>query len=269
MPVFEIGSLGEAREGLVYRLTDAQLRSRQRKEDAAFIAEGPKVILSALEAGCQPLSLLMRRKMIEGAGAELIRRCKDAPVYTADDETLAAITGFRLQRAWVLCAMRRPEEKSPEAVLSGARRAAVLENITEPSNVGAIFRCACALGWDAVLLSPSCCDPLHRRSVRVSMGALFRLPWARLAPGEVFPLLRRHGFGTCALALSDSALSPQDPALGGAGRLAVFLGTEDTGLSRETVASCDFAVKIPMARGIDSLNVAAAAAIAFWALRGE
>ena len=269
MPVVEIGSLLEERPGMLYHLTDAQLRSRQHKEEAAFIAEGPKVLHAALDAGCKPLSLLMRRKFIadEGPGAELIRRCGDVPVYTSDDETLAALTGFRLQRAWVLSVMRRPEERTPKAALMGASRVAVLENCTEPSNVGAIFRSACALGWDAVLLSPSCCDPLHRRAVRVSMGSIFRLPWARFAPGEAFPLLRELGFHMAAMALTDEALSPDSPQLKREERLAVFLGTEDTGLSKETIDACNCAVKIPMSRGIDSLNVAAAAAIAFWELR--
>ena len=267
MPIVEIDSLTDGRPGLFYHLTDAQLRSRQRPEEGVLIAEGPKVVRAALDAGLAPLSLLMRRKFIDGLGAEIIRRCGDIPVYTADDETLSALTGFRLQRAWVLSAMRRPEEKTAREVVAGSRRLAVLENITEPSNVGAIFRSACALGMDAVLLSPSCCDPFHRRAVRVCMGSVFRLPWARLAPGEVFPLLREAGFSTAALALSDPCLSVEDPALRDAARLAVFLGTEDTGLSPETIARCDHVVKIPMSRGIDSLNVAAAAAIAFWALR--
>ena len=267
MPIVEIDSLTDGRPRLFYHLTDAQLRSRQRPEEGVLIAEGPKVVRAALDAGLAPLSLLMRRKFIDGLGAEIIRRCGDIPVYTADDETLSALTGFRLQRAWVLSAMRRPEEKTAREVVAGSRRLAVLENITEPSNVGAIFRSACALGMDAVLLSPSCCDPFHRRAVRVCMGSVFRLPWARLAPGEVFPLLREAGFSTAALALSDPCLSVEDPALRDAARLAVFLGTEDTGLSPETIARCDHVVKIPMSRGIDSLNVAAAAAIAFWALR--
>ena len=269
MPIIKIDSLTDKRPGLYYRLTDAQLRSRQNPEEGALIAEGPKVVHAALDAGLTPLSLLIRRKFIGGLGAEIIARCGDIPVYTADDETLSELTGFRLQRAWVLAAMRRPEERAAREAVAGARRVAVLENITEPSNVGAIFRSACALGMDAVLLSPSCCDPYHRRAVRVCMGSVFRLPWARLAPGEAFPLLREAGFTTAALALADPCLSVEDPALREAERLAVFLGTEDTGLSPETIGLCDHVVKIPMSRGIDSLNVAAAASIAFWALRGR
>lgn len=267
MPIVELNSLTEEKPGLLYHMTDAQLRSRQKKEEAAFIAEGPKVVLAAINAGCRPLSLLMRRKFIGGLGEEIIRCCGDIPVYTADDEILSSLTGFRLQRAWVLAAMRRPRETDVKTVLANASRIAVLENITEPSNVGAIFRSACALGMDAVLLSPACCDPLHRRSVRVSMGAVFRLPWARFASGEAFPLLHGAGFMTAALALKESCLQPDDPALQNAEHLAIFLGTEDTGLLPETIASCDYAVKIPMSRGIDSLNVAAAASIAFWEMR--
>ena len=267
MPIIELEDLTQPGAGLFYHLTDAQLRSRQEPEKGMFIAEGPKVVLSALGAGCQPLSLLMRRKMIDTQGAEIIRQCGDAPVYTADDSVLAALTGFKLQRSWVLCAMRRPREKTVEEALQDARRVAVLEGITEPSNVGAIFRSAAALRADAILLSPTCCDPLHRRAVRVCMGAIFQVPWARTGADEAFPLLRRLGFTTLGLALRENCLSLEDPSLPALDRLAVFLGTEDTGLQEETIRQCDKIVKIPMAGGIDSLNVAAAAAVAFWQLR--
>lgn len=267
MPVIEITSLTGPEDGLFYHLTDAQLRSRQEPEKGVFIAEGPKVVLSALDAGLTPLSLLMRRKFITGLGGEIIRRCGDIPVYTADDAVLEDITGFRLQRSWVLCALRRPKSVPAADVLRGARRVAVLEGITEPSNVGAIFRSAAALGADAILLSPDCCDPLHRRAVRVCMGSVFRVPWARTKEGEALSLLRQEGFTTVGLALREDCLTLDDPRLSSVGRLALLLGTEDTGLKEETIRACDYIAKIPMAPGIDSLNVAAASAIAFWQFR--
>ncbi len=267
MPVVELTSLDQPGAGLFYHLTDPQLRSRQEKDKGVFIAEGPKVVLSALDAGCQPLSLLMRRKFVDGLGAEIIRRCGDAPVYTAEDDVLATLTGFRLQRSWVLCAMRRPRERTAEEAIRNARRVAVLEGINEPSNVGAIFRSAAALGADAILLSPTCCDPLHRRAVRVCMGAVFLVPWARTGQDEAFPLLKAAGFRTVGLALRPDCISLDDPRLKKADRLALFLGTEDTGLADSTICQCDHIAMIPMARGIDSLNVAAAAAVAFWELR--
>ena len=267
MPVITIQDLAAPGLGLYYHLTDAQLRSKQEPEKGVFIAEGPKVVLSALAAGYEPLSLLMRKKFIDGLGADIIRRCGDIPVYTAEDELLSTLTGFKLQRSWVLCAMRRKPEKSPEEALLGAHRVAVLEGITEPSNLGAMFRSAAALGADAMLLSPTCCDPLHRRAVRVCMGAVFLVPWARLGEDAGFPLLKAHSFTTVGLALRDDCLTLDDPRLSAQEKLAVYLGTEDTGLTAETIRQCDYIAKIPMARGIDSLNVAAAAAIAFWQLR--
>ena len=266
MPVIELSSLAQPGSGLYYHLTDAQLRSRQEPEKGVFIAEGPKVVRTALLSGCRPLSLLMRRKFIAGPGAELIRLAGDVPVYTADDDVLAELTGFRLQRSWVLCALRRPKPERPEDVLPASGLVAVLEGITEPSNVGAIFRSAAALGARAILLSPDCCDPLHRRAVRVCMGSVFLVPWARTEPGQTLPLLRRAGFTTVGLALRDDCLTLSDPRLRMPERLAVFLGTEDTGLTAETIAGCDYVAKIPMAEGIDSLNVAAASAVAFWEL---
>ena len=266
MGIIELKSVSEPGAEVFFHLTDAQLRSRQRPEEGLFIAEGPKVVHTALDAGLEPVSLLMRRKFIDGLGGEIIARCGDVPVYTGDDGLLAALTGFQLQRSWVLCAMRRPKEKAPEDVLSGARRAALLEGITEPSNVGAIFRSAAALGADAILLSPTCCDPLHRRAVRVCMGAVFTVPWAR-AGEDVIPLLKKEGFQVAGLALRDNCLSLDDPRLPLIPKLALCLGTEDTGLREETIRQCDHIVKIPMAPGIDSLNVAAAAAVAFWQVR--
>ena len=265
MPVIELTDTNAP--DVFFRLTDAQLRSRQEPEKGILIAEGPKVVHTALDAGYEPVALLMRRKFIASLGAQIIRRCGDIPVYTGEDEALAALTGFRLQRTWVLCALRRPREKTPEEVLPSARRVACLEGITEPSNVGAIFRSAAALGFDAILLSPDCCDPWHRRAVRVCMGAIFSVPWARTGPDGALPLLKNSGFTVLGMALRDDCLTLDDPRLQEAEKLAVCLGTEDTGLREETIARCDYVVKIPMAPGIDSLNVAAAAAVAFWQLR--
>ena len=267
MQVTELQSLLDGGAGLFYHLTDAQLRSKQEPEKGVFIAEGPKVVRAALSAGCEPLSLLMRRKFIEGLGSDIIARCPGVPVYTADDEILSALTGFKLQRSWVLCAMRRPKPRAVLDVIRGARRVAVLEGITEPSNVGAIFRSGAALGADAILLSPACCDPLHRRSVRVCMGAVFQVPWARMTDEGDWEQLRRAGFTVLGMALRAGCLSLEDQSLPALPRLAVCLGTEDTGLTEEAIAHCDRLVKIPMAAGIDSLNVAAAAAVAFWQLR--
>ena len=267
MPVIEIQDIAAPEAGLFYHLTDAQLRSRQEPEKGIFIAEGPKVVHSALDAGCEPVSLLMRKKFIDGLGAEIIARCGGIPVYTAEDQVLAALTGFRLQRSWVLCAMRRPTPRKAESFVGNARRIAILEGITEPSNVGAIFRSAAALGADGILLSPTCCDPLHRRAVRVCMGAVFQVPWARTGPDSGIPLLKAAGFQVAGLALRENCMPLDDPRLAAFPRLAVCLGTEDTGLTEETIRQCDCIVKIPMAEGIDSLNVAAAAAVAFWQLR--
>ena len=268
MQIIELDRLDAPGAGLFYHLTDAQLRSRQEPEKGIFIAEGPKVVHTALDAGYVPVSVLMRRKFVEDAqGQAIIRRCGDAPVYTADDALLAELTGFKLQRSWVLCAMRRPKMRSVEQVLQNARRVAVLEGITEPSNVGAIFRSAAALGADAILLTPTCCDPLHRRAVRVCMGAVFTVPWARTGEDLGFGALHTAGFETAGLALRDDCLTLEDPRLLQIDRLAIFLGTEDTGLTETAIRQCDHIVKIPMRPGIDSLNVAAAAAVAFWQLR--
>ena len=266
MPIIEIKDLSAPGTEAFYRLTDAQLRSRQEPEKGMFIAEGPKVVHTALDAGLEPLALLMRKKFLSGLGQKIIARCGDIPVYTGEDEALAALTGFQLQRSWVLCAMRRPREREVTDVIASARRVAVLEGITEPSNVGAIFRSAAALGADAILLTPTCCDPLHRRAVRVCMGAVLTVPWARAAGDEWMTLLKNQGFAVAGLALKENCLTLNDPRLPALPRLAVCLGTEDTGLTEHTMAQCDYIVKIPMARGIDSLNVGAAAAVAFWQL---
>lgn len=270
MRIVELKDLAGAAPGFFYHLTDAQLRSKQEPEKGIFIAEGPKVVHTALDQGCEPLSLLLRRKFVDQPlGQEIIARCGDIPVYTASDELLAELTGFKLQRSWVLCAMRRPKPRTVEAVIRNARRVSVLEGITEPSNVGAIFRSAAALGADAVLLTPTCCDPLHRRAVRVCMGAVFTVPWSRTDDALGFPQLREAGFKTMGMALRDRCLTLDDPRLAAEPRLAIYLGTEDTGLTETVIGQCDYIAKIPMAEGIDSLNVAAAAAVAFWQLRAR
>ena len=253
------------------RLTQNQLRNRLEPEKGIFIAESPKVISRALDAGYQPLSLLMERKQITGPAAEILTRCGDAPVYTADRELLAALTGFELTRG-VLCAFRRPVPRSVEELCKNARRVAVLEGIVDSTNVGAIFRSAAALNMDAVLINPSCCDPLCRRAVRVSMGTVFQVPWAQIGqtpadwPEKGMEQLHALGFKTAAMALSDCSVSIDDEQLAKEPKLAIVLGTEGDGLARSTIAACDYTVKIPMSHGVDSLNVAAASAVAFWQL---
>ncbi len=254
------------------RLTEAQLRNRLEPQLGVFIAESPKVIDRALDAGYEPVSLLMERKHLTGQGAGIIARCGEIPVYTADDTLLAGLTGYPLTRG-VLCAMRRPVLPSVEALCRDARRVAVLENIVDHTNIGAIFRSAAALGMDAVLVTPSCCDPLYRRSARVSMGTVFQVPWTRIGdaadqwPQPGLARLRALGFKTVAMALRNDTVDIDDPGLLHEDKLAVVLGTEGDGLAASTIAQCDYTVKIPMARGVDSLNVAAASAVAFWALR--
>lgn len=256
------------------RLTEGQLRSRRDREKGIFIAESPKVISHALDAGYQPLSLLMERRHIEGPARELIARCGEVPVYTGEPELLTRLTGYRLTRG-VLCAMRRPRLPGVEEVCAGARRVAVLEGIVDPTNVGSIFRAAAGLGVDAVLVTPTCCDPLHRRAVRVSMGTVFQVPWTRIGeqagdwPHPGIDRLRKLGFRTAAMALDDRAVSVEDPKLMGEDRLAIVLGAEGDGLAPRTIADCDYTVCIPMSRGVDSLNVAAAGAVAFWQLRAR
>lgn len=254
------------------RLTEAQLRSRQAPEKGLFIAESAKVIEHALDAGYVPVSFLMERRQIDGPARGLLDRCPDVPVYTANRSVLASLTGYELTRG-MLCSMRRPVLPNVEEICAGARRLAVLEGIVDPTNVGAIFRSAAALGIDAVLATPTCCDPLHRRAVRVSMGTVFQVPWTFIGssaadwPENGLAQLKHFGFRTAALALSENAVFIDDPALMAEGRLAIVLGTEGDGLSEATVASCDYTVRIPMSHAVDSLNVAAASAVAFWQLR--
>lgn len=253
------------------RLTQNQLRNRLEPEKGIFIAESPKVIDRALDAGYKPVSLLMERKQITGPATGILSRCGDAPVYTADREMLAELTGFELTRG-VLCAFHRPAPRPVEELCKNARRVAVLEGIVDSTNVGAIFRSAAALNMDAVLINPSCCDPLCRRAVRVSMGTVFQVPWGQLGetpadwPEKGMDILHSLGFKTAAMALSDRSVSIDDEQLAKEPKLAIVLGTEGDGLAAGTIASCDYTVKIPMSHGVDSLNVAAASAVAFWQL---
>lgn len=265
----EINRLDAPELDVYARLTEAQLRNRLEPEKGIFIAESPKVIVRALDAGYRPVSFLMEARHIAGQAAPLLARCPDVPVYTAPREVLAGLTGYELTRG-ILCAMHRPVLPSVETLCAGTRRVAVLEGIVDSTNVGAIFRSAAALQIDAVLLTPTCCDPLLRRAVRVSMGTVFQVPWTRIAgawPHPGLETLQELGFRTAALALTDNSVPIDYPALQQEQKLAIILGTEGDGLCRETVAGCDYTVKIPMSHGVDSLNVAAASAVAFWELR--
>ena len=249
------------------RLTEAQLLNRFEPAKGMFIAESPKVIMRALDAGCEPVSILVERSRMVGESLDVINRCEGVPVYTADLDVLTQLTGYQLTRG-LLCAMRRPKLPTVEEVISGARRVAVLEDVQNPTNVGAIFRSAAALGMDAVLLTPACSNPLYRRSCRVSMGTVFQVPWTYMEENWI-ENLRSHGFKTAAMALSDDSVSIDDPILRQEEKLAVVLGTEGDGLAAVTIEDCDYTVKIPMYHGVDSLNVAAASAVAFWELRAR
>lgn len=272
--IIEITDFSQPELDVFARLTEAQLRSRVEPEMGIFIAESPKVIARALDAGCKPVSLLMERKHITGQAAGIIARCPGVPVYTADSGLLANLTGYQLTRG-ILCAMRRPKLQSVEELCVNARRVAVLEGIVDSTNVGAIFRSAAAMHMDAVLVTPTCCDPLNRRAARVSMGTVFQVPWTRIGaspaawPQPGLARLEKLGFKTAAMALSDTAVSIEDPRLAAEEKLAIVLGTEGDGLSDHTIAGCDYTVMIPMSHGVDSLNVAAASAVAFWQLRAH
>lgn len=265
--IVEITDINAPELDMFARLTESQLRSRREPEKGIFIAESPKVIRVALDAGLEPVALLMEGRHLEGDGREIVARCPQVPVYTGSRELLSGLTGYTLTRG-VLCAMRRPAPKAALDILSNARRVAVLEGVVDATNIGAIFRSAAALGLDGVLLSPTCCDPLIRRAARVSMGTVFQIPWAYLEdwPTGGLELLRERGFKAAAMALTDDSVPVDDPCPAGEPRLAIVLGTEGDGLAPSTVAACDYTVKIPMYRGVDSLNVSAAAAVAFWAL---
>ena len=269
--VIEITSFEDPRLDVYARLTEAQLLNRFEPAKGMFIAESPKVIDRALDAGCQPVSLLMERKDILGQAAEIIVRCGDIPLFTADRDVLAQLTGFQLTRG-VLCAMLRPKNPSVEEICRDAKRIVVLENVMNPTNVGAIFRSAAALHMDAVLLTPGCSNPLYRRSARVSMGTVFQIPWTFIGeetghwPHPGMERLQAMGFKTAAMALRDDSVSIDDPSLLAEEKLAIVLGSEGDGLTNTTIADCDYTVKIPMSHGVDSLNVAAASAVAFWQL---
>ena len=249
------------------RLTEAQLLNRHNLKEGLFIAESPKVIMRALDGGCQPVSLLVERGHVNAEAEEAIRRCGDVPVFTASMDILTRLTGFQLTRG-MLCAMRRPILKTVEEIVANVNRVAVLENVQNPTNVGAIFRSAAALGMDAVLLTPGCSNPLYRRSARVSMGTVFQIPWTYLEENWVAQL-QSLGFKTAALALREDSYSIDAPELRAVEKLAVALGSEGDGLTDGTIAQCDYTVKIPMYHGVDSLNVAAASAVAFWELRSR
>jgi tRNA G18 (ribose-2'-O)-methylase SpoU len=249
------------------RLTEAQLLNRHNLKEGLFIAESPKVIDRALDAGCIPVSILVETAHLRGESQAVIDRCGDIPVYTARFDVLTQLTGYQLTRG-MLCAMRRPELPTVQEVLRNARRVAVLEDVMNPTNLGAIFRSAAALGMDAVLLTPGCSDPLYRRSARVSMGTVFQVPWTYVEENWV-EQLRELGFRTAAMALKDDSYSIDAPELRAAEKLAVVLGSEGDGLAETTIARCDYTVKIPMYHGVDSLNVAAASAVAFWELRSR
>lgn len=253
------------------RLTGAQLKSKLDPDQALFIAESPEVIKVAMNAGVEPVSLLTDERLINGAVEKIIDRMGDKPIYTATRDVLSSLTGFALTRG-ALAAMKRPKKRSVEEIIKNARRIAILEEVADSTNIGALFRSAAALNIDAVLVTPTCCDPLSRRAVRVSMGTVFQVPWTWIGdtaadwPKKGLDLLNSLGFKTVAMALTDNSVSIDDEALMNEEKLAIILGTEGTGLKAETIATCDYTAKIPMSHGVDSLNVACAGAVAFWQL---
>ena len=273
--IIQIHDFSDPALDVYVRLTGAQLRNRLEPEKGIFIAESPTVIEVAMNAGCEPVSLLTDERLLGGAVSGIIARLPDdVPVYTASRDLLTELTGFELTRG-ALCAMRRPALLSVEELCKNARRIAVLEGVTDSTNIGALFRSAAALGMDAVLVTPTCCDPLCRRAVRVSMGTIFQVPWTRIGehhtdwPEVGMARLRAMGFKTCAMALRDDSVSIDDKRLAAEDKLAIILGTEGDGLAGSTIADCDYTVRIPMSHGVDSLNVAAAGAVAFWELRAN
>ena len=264
--IFEITTLDAPQLDLFSRLTEAQLRNRLEPQKGIFIAESPKVIGTALDNGYEPIAFLMERRHITGDAAPLLERCGDIPIYTGESALLESLTGFRLSRG-VLCAMRRKPLPSVETVLKGASRVAVLEGVADSTNVGAIFRSAAALGMDAVLVSPTCCDPLNRRSVRVSMGTVFLVPWTW--SDDYQQELNALGFKTVAMALTDKSVAIDDERLKAENKLAIIMGTEGDGLPQHAIDAADYVARIPMSYNVDSLNVAAASAVAFWELRNR
>lgn len=270
--IIEITDFSASELDVYVRLTGAELRNKLEPERGIFIAESPTVIEVALNSGCKPVSMLTDKRLLSSGSLERVfSLVGDVPIYVAERDVLKDFTGFELTRG-ALCAMKRPMLPSVEEVCRDAKRIAVLEGVCDATNIGAIFRSAAALGVDAVLLTPTCCDPLCRRAVRVSMGTVFQIPFTRIGgscadwPLPAIDILRELGFKTCAMALSDKSVSIADPVLKTEEKLAIILGTEGDGLSRSTIAECDYTVKIPMYHGVDSLNVAAASAVAFWQL---
>ena len=261
--IIEITNFNSPQLDIYARMSEGQLLNRHEPEKGIFIAESPKVVERALDAGCEPISMLVERKHIDGEAKPIIDRCREVPVYTAPFEVLTQLTGFKLTRG-MLCAMHRPQLPNVSEVCSKARRIAVLENVMNPTNVGAIFRSAAALNMDAVLLTHGCSNPLYRRAIRVSMGTVFQIPWTFLNEEKGVSELKELGFKTAAMALTDDSVSIDNEELLAEEKLAIVLGTEGDGLAKETIADCDYTVKIPMSHGVDSLNVAAASAVAFW-----
>lgn len=261
--IIEITDFNSPQLDIYARMSEGQLLNRHEPEKGIFIAESPKVVERALDAGCEPISMLVERKHIDGEAKPVIDRCREVPVYTAPFEVLTQLTGFKLTRG-MLCAMHRPQLPNVSEVCSKARRIAVLENVMNPTNVGAIFRSAAALNMDAVLLTHGCSNPLYRRAIRVSMGTVFQIPWTFLDKEKGVSELKELGFKTAAMALTDDSVSIDNEELLAEEKLAIVLGTEGDGLAKETIADCDYTVKIPMSNGVDSLNVAAASAVAFW-----
>lgn len=264
MPIIEISSLSHPGVEVFSTLTEIQLRNRIEPDKGIFIVESPKVIRRALDAGYEPLAILCEQRHIIGDAADIIERCGELPVYTGSRELLAELTGYVLTRG-VLCAMRRPVSRSMEEVCQEARRIVVIDSVVDATNIGAIFRSAAALGIDAVLLTRNSCEPLNRRAVRVSMGSVFFVPWTWM--NGSLSELRNLGFRTAAMALTDNSISIDNPILAAEPKLAIVMGNEGDGLPCETIAEADYVVRIPMSHGVDSLNVAAAAAVAFWQLR--
>ena len=263
--IIPIKDLNMPELAVYWKLTENQLRNRLEPEQGIFIAQTPKVIHLALQAGCEPVSLLAENGNLPGDTEDIFSQIGQTPVYTADRETLQQLTGYALTRG-ILCAMRRPRPLSLAQVCGTARRLAVLDGVVDATNVGAIIRSAAALSMDGVIVTSTCCDPLNRRAVRVSMGTVFQIPWACADSGSYLQQLQDHGFRVCAMALRKDTVSIDDPVLQQAQKLAIVLGSEGWGLPEETIDRCDYTVKIPMGHGVDSLNVAAASAVAFWQL---
>lgn len=263
--IIEINDLSISELDVYARMTENQLLNREHPEQGIFIAESPIVIERALDAGCEPISILVEKKHIENQAKNIIARCGNIPVYTAEFDVLTELTGYMLTRG-MLCAMHRPKLKSVEEVVSGKRRIAVLENVMNPTNVGAAFRSAAALNMNAVILTDSCSNPLYRRAIRVSMGNVFLIPWAISRENNIVDELHSLGFKTAAMALTDNSISIKDKRLADEEKLAVLLGSEGYGLKNETIEKSDYVIKIPMSNNVDSLNVAAASAVAFWEL---